>query len=227
MDVNTEYSPMISKRYLVYLIQEYKDFELMSSDLEWDKIIVGTLIQRGKEIFMANSYAHINYKSINFFKNYIVRKIGTNYKFHVILSREQRSLDHGKISYQERAVIYPMAVIDKQGKELEITQLVINHVYCRTCGKDSVHAINRLSQYSPYVPGSTRKFKLLNSKCPENCLRAFIGHERHLMFNPQGLGPTNQIATSLHPKDHRNNTVLDMTGPFIASCKTGLCKSKF
>ena len=54
-----------------------------------------------------------------------------------------------------------------------------------------------------------------------------IDHERYLMFNPQGLGPTNQIATSLHPIDRLNNTVLDMTGPFIASCKTGLFKSKF
>ena len=68
MDVNTEHSPMISERYLGCLIQEHKEFEWMSSDLEWNNIIVGTLIQKGKEIFMANSYAHITYKSINFFK---------------------------------------------------------------------------------------------------------------------------------------------------------------
>ena len=121
-----------------------------------------------------------------------------------------------------------MAVIDNYGREVEITQLVINHVHRWTCGKDYIHVINKLSQYSLYIPGSTRKFKILNSKCPENCLRrAIIGHERHLMFNPQGLGPSNQIATSLHPIDCVNNTVLDMTRPSIASCKTGLCKSKF
>ena len=105
-----------------------------------------------------------------------------------------------------------MAMNDKNGKELEITHLVINHVHRQTCGKGSVHAINKLSQYSLYVPWSTRKFKLLNSKCPENCLRrAIIGHERHLMFNPQGLGPTNQIATSLHPIDCLNNK----TSPYL------------
>ena len=121
-----------------------------------------------------------------------------------------------------------MAVIHNHGTELKITQLVINHVHRRMCEKDSIHAINKLSQYSLYIPGSTRKFKSLNSKCPENCLRrAIIGHKRHLMFNPQGLGPTNQMAKSLHPIDRLNNTVHDMTGPFIASCKTGLCKSKF
>ena len=121
-----------------------------------------------------------------------------------------------------------MAMNEKNGKELEITQLVINHVHRRTCGKGYVNAINKLSQYSIYVPGSIKKFKLLNSKCPENCLRrANIVNDRYLMFNPQGLGPTNQIATSLHPIDRLNNTVLDMTGPFIASCKTRLCKSKF
>ena len=86
MDVNTEHSPMISKRYLGYLIREHKEFEWMSSDREWDHITVGTLIQKGREIFIANSYAHIIYTSINFFKNYLVRKIGTNYKFHAIVS---------------------------------------------------------------------------------------------------------------------------------------------
>ena len=43
------------------------------------------------------------------------------------MSQEQRSLDHGKIVYQGRAIIYPMAMNEKNGKELEITQLVINH----------------------------------------------------------------------------------------------------
>ena len=76
MDVNTEHSQLISKRYLGYLIREHKEFELMSSDREWDHITVGSLIQMGREIFMANLYAHIIYTSINFFKNYIVKKLG-------------------------------------------------------------------------------------------------------------------------------------------------------
>ena len=64
MDVNTENSPMISKRYLGYLIREHKEFELMSLNKKWDQITIGSLIQRGREIFMANSYAHIKYENI-------------------------------------------------------------------------------------------------------------------------------------------------------------------
>ena len=44
MYVKTEHSPMISKRYLGYLIREHKEFEWISSDQEWDHITVGTLI---------------------------------------------------------------------------------------------------------------------------------------------------------------------------------------
>ena len=153
---------MLTAKLLRYIVETQAAFEHLSAERAWDDMSPRDLIRQGRQVVLANVYRDTTSEPVPYFKNFLITRQESNYKFHLIMSRPQRSQVDGVLIEHGRVLLYKMEKTTTDQQPHPFTTKVVTHVHNKTCGKAPIYGINKLAYSHLHLPGANHLLSKLN-----------------------------------------------------------------